>query len=397
MSEDAEQPPPQPDLSDNVVHLQYEGKDLYIVGTAHISKKSVDEVRDVIQQLKPDTVCVELDQMRYQALTDSSRWQKLDIFQVIKEKKVLFLMTSLVLSAYQRRMGEALGVKPGAEMMAAVEEAEKIGAELVLADREIQATLKRTWRSLSFWNKSKVIASLIGSFFAAGEITEEQIEELKDRDNISDMMKEFAKQLPQVQKPLIDERDRFLISAIREAPGKTIVAVVGAGHVEGMEGYLNTEVDREKLSEIPPPAMIAQVLKWIIPLIVLGAFYKGYYDHQAQGLQEMLYAWVLPNSIAAGVMAIVGLAKPLTVLTSVLASPITSLNPTIPVGVVTGYVEAKLRKPTVADCEAIPEDSKTFRGLYRNQFTRVLLVAALTTIGSALGAWVGATWVVSLI
>jgi pheromone shutdown-related protein TraB len=294
-------------------------------------------------------------------------------------------------------MGEALGVKPGAEMLAAVEEARKIDAELVLADRNIQATLKRTWRSLSFWNKSKVIGALVGSFFAAGEITEEQIEELKDKDAISDMMKEFAAQLPQVQIPLIDERDKFLISAIREAPGKTIVAVVGAGHVEGMVGYLDTEVDRDALSKIPPPSKIAEVLKWVIPLIVLAAFYKGYHDHQEQGLREMIYAWVLPNSIVAGVMAIAALAKPLTVVTSMLASPITSLNPTIPVGVVTGLVEAHLRRPTVADCERIPEDTKTWRGIYKNQFTRVLLVAALTTIGSALGAWIGASWVVSLL
>jgi pheromone shutdown-related protein TraB len=386
-----------PALSDNVVHLRHEGRDIYIVGTAHISRKSVDEVREVIRTVQPDTVCVELDEMRLGSLTDATRWQKLDIFQVIKEKKVLFLMTSLVLSAYQRRLGEALGVEPGAEMLAAVEEARELDAELVLADRDIQATLKRTWRSLSFWNKSKVMASLVGSFFAAGEITEEQIEELKDRDAISDMMKEFAKQLPQVQRPLIDERDKYLIASVREAPGKKIVAVVGAGHVEGMVGYLEEEVDREALSKIPPPSKFAQALKWIIPLIVLAAFYKGYYDHQEQGLREMIYAWVLPNSIAAGALAIAALAKPLTIITSMIASPITSLNPTIPVGVVTGLVEANLRRPTVEDCENIPEDTKTWRGIYKNQFTRVLLVAALTTIGSALGAWIGATWVVSLL
>ncbi|RLB46974.1 MAG: TraB family protein [Deltaproteobacteria bacterium] len=385
------------ELTANVTHLEYEGKDIYVVGTAHISQKSVEEVLEVIAQVKPDTVCVELDAMRLAALSDNSRWEKLDIFQVIKEKKVLFLMTSLVLSAYQRRMGEALGVQPGAEMVAAVKAARESGAELVLVDRNIQATLKRTWRNLSFINKSKVTASLIASFFAAGEISEEQIEELKDRDNISDMMKEFAEQLPQVQVPLIDERDRFLISATREAPGKKIVCVVGAGHVEGMVKYLHEEVDREALSKIPPVAGIAQLLKWVIPAVVLGAFYWGYHKHQGQGLAEMLYAWILPNSIAAGLFAILALAKPLTVVTSILASPITSLNPTIGAGMVSGLVEAYLRKPTVADCESIPEDSKTWRGIYRNQFTRVLLVAVATTMGSALGGWIGATWVVSLL
>ncbi len=385
------------DLFENVTHVVYEGKDIYIVGTAHISKKSVEEVERVIDTLRPDTVCIELDQVRYESLTDPTRWRKLDIFQVIKEKKVLLLMTSLVLSAYQRRMGEALGVKPGAEMLAAVEKAKAIGAELVLADRDIQATLKRTWRNLSFFNRAKILGSLVGGFFAAGEITEEQIEELKDKDTISEMMNELAKALPQVQVPLIDERDRYLMSSIREAPGKRIVAVVGAGHVAGMVSYLDQEVDREALRRIPPPSLLGRSLQWIIPLIVLSAFYWGYHENQGKGLTEMLYAWIVPNSIAAGVFAVIALARPLTVLVAMIASPITSLNPTIGAGMVTGLLEAWLRKPTVEDCERIPEDSKSWRGIYRNPFTRVLVVAVLTTVGSALGGWIGATWVVSLI
>lgn len=386
-----------PDLGKNVTHVTYEGKDIYIVGTAHISRKSVEEVVHVIETLEPDTVCVELNPTRLESLTDATRFQKLDIFQIIREKKVLLLMTSLVLSAYQRRMGEALGVKPGAEMLAAVEKAREQGAELVLADRDIQATLKRTWRSLSFLNKSKVLASLVASFFAAGEITEEQIEELKDKDTISDMMKELAKAMPQVQVPLIDERDQYLMSSIREAPGKTIVAVVGAGHVEGMVHYLEREVNRADLTRIPPPSWLVQTLKWIIPAIVLGAFYWGYQKNAGRGLSEMVYAWVLPNAVMAGVFAVVALAKPLTVVVAMIASPITSLNPTIGAGMVTGLLEAWLRKPTVEDCERIPEDSKTWRGIYKNPFTRVLLVAVLTTIGSAVGGWIGATWVVSLL
>jgi pheromone shutdown-related protein TraB len=386
-----------PSLSENVTHLVYEGKDIYLVGTAHISKRSVEEVERVIETLRPDTVCIELDQLRYESLTDPTRWRKLDIFQVIKEKKVLLLLTSLVLSAYQKRMGDALGVRPGAEMLAAVEKAKEVGAELVLADRDIQATLKRTWRRLGLSGKSKVLGSLFGGFFAAGEITEEQIEQLKDKDTISDMMRELANVLPEVQVPLIDERDRYLMSSIREAPGKKIVAVVGAGHVEGMVGYLETEVDREALCVIPPPSLFGRVVPWVIPLIVLSAFYWGYHENQGKGLAEMLYAWVLPNSILAGVFAVIALARPLTILVAMIASPITSLNPTIGAGMVTGLLEAWLRKPTVEDCERVPEDSKSWRGIYKNRFTRVLVVAVLTTIGSALGGWIGATWVVSLI
>jgi len=383
--------------SGNVTHVRHDGKDIYIVGTAHISRASVEEVRKVIREVRPDTVCVELDEIRFQALTDETRWRKLDIFQVIKEKKVLLLLTSLVLSAYQRKMGEALGVKPGAELLAGVEAAEEVEAEVVLADRDIQATLKRTWRALSFWNKGKVAAGLMASFFAANKITEEQIEELKDRDNITEMMQEFAKAMPQAKRPLIDERDLYLMSMIRSAPGQRIVAVVGAGHVSGMVEHLETEVDREELSRIPPGSPLGTALKWLIPAVVLGAFYYGYTEHSGEEFERMVYAWILPNSIFASLMAIVSGARPLTIVVSFFSSPITSLNPTIGTGMVAGLLEAWLRKPTVEDCEHVNDAAMSLRGIYSNRFTRVLLVAVATTIGSAVGGWVGATWVVSLL
>lgn len=381
----------------NVTHLRHEGRDIYIVGTAHVSQRSVDEVQQVIEEVRPDTVCVELDQVRYDALTDEERWRQLDIFQVIKEKKVLLLLTSLVLSAYQRKMGEALGVRPGAELLAGVRKAEEIGAEVVLADRNIQATLKRTWSNLGFFAKTKVLAMLVGGIFAAQKITEEQIEELKDRDNISEMMSEFARVMPQAKKPLIDERDAYLMSMVREARGKTIVAVVGAGHVEGMVANLDAPVDREALSSIPSPSLTGTALKWLFPLLILAAFYWGWREHEGEGLRQMLFAWVLPNSVVAAICAIIARARPLTVLVSFLASPITSLNPTIGAGMVAGLVEAWLRRPTVEDCEKVHEASMSWAGMRKNRFTHVLVVAVAVTIGSAVGGWIGATWVVTLL
>lgn len=383
--------------SGNVTHLQYEGRDIYLVGTAHISPKSVEEVRRVIGELRPDSVCVELDRTRYRTLVDQTGWKQLDIFEIIKQRKVLFFLTNLVLSAYQRKLGEAFGVQPGAEMLAAVRAAEGVGAEVVLADRDVQATLKRTWRNLSLWDKSKLLASLGTSFFAAHEITEEQLEELKDRDTISEMMHELARVMPRVQGPLIDERDRYLMSSIREAPGSTIVAIVGAGHVEGMIGYLHEPVDREALRQIPPPSGVGSTLKWIIPLIVIAAFYFGYREHAGEGLVDMLYAWILPNSIMATAFGVAAGARPLTLVVAFLVSPVTSLNPALGTGMVTGPLEAWLRKPTVDDCERLPEDAKSWRGLYRNRFTRVLLVVMATTIGSGVGGWIGAGWLVSLL
>lgn len=381
----------------HVTIVEHAGREIHIIGTAHISQRSVEEVKRVIDEVRPDTVCVELDPVRYEALVDDTRWQKLDIFQVIRQKKVLFLLTSLALSAYQRKLGERVGVKPGSELLQAVKSAEEIGAELVLADRDIQATLKRTWANVSFWNKLKLSSGLVTAPFAVQEITEEQIEELKDRDTINEMLAEFAKLMPGIKKPLIDERDLYLMSKIQEAPGKRIVAVVGAGHVEGVLSHLGEQVDRDELNRIPPRSRTTRALKWLIPAVVLSAFYYGYREHSGEGMKQMLFAWILPNSMLAALLTALAGARLLTIVVAFLASPITSLNPTIGAGMVAGLVEAWLRRPTVADCQGVADDILTLKGVYRNRFTRVLLVAVMATLGSALGAWVGAGWVVSLL
>jgi pheromone shutdown-related protein TraB len=383
-------------MSDNVTVLHRGDRVFYLIGTAHISERSVAEVREVIQRVRPDTVCVELDPTRYEAMTDESRWRRLDIFQVIREKKVLFLLANLALSAYQRRLGQTLGVKPGAEMLAAVDEAKAAGAGLVLADRDIQATLKRTWRNLGFREKVTVLGALVEAFLSREQITPEALEALKERDHLSDIMKEFARLMPKVQVPLIDERDRYLMSSVEEAPGRQVVAVVGAGHVEGMVRYFGQPQDRAELSVIPPPSRWAGVVKWVLPTLIFGAFFWGAAQHGSERFADMLRAWVIPTSVMCALLTIVAGAKLLSVVTAALCSPLTTLNPTIGAGMVVGLVEAWLRKPTVADCERVPDDMTSLRGIYRNRFTRVLLVAALSTVGAALGAWVGASWVAKI-
>ena len=376
------------ELGSNVTHIEEADRDIYIVGTAHISKKSVEEVRDTIEAVKPDTVCVELCQTRYQSMVDADRWQKLDIFQVIRQQKVLFLLSSLALSAYQRRMGEQFGVEPGAELREAIRCSEAQAAELVLVDRDIQATLKRTWSNLSFWNRIKVLSGLLSGAFSDESLTEEELEKLKEKDHLSDMMAEFARLMPQVKEPLIDERDHFLMSAIEDAPGKKIVAVVGAGHVGGMLANRGQRVDREALSIIPPSGSMGKWLKWLIPITILAAFGLGYFKLSGQTLEEMIWAWVIPNAFGAGVLALIAGAKPLSIIAAFIVSPITSLNPMLGAGMVVGLLEAWLRKPTVADAARLTTDMNTIGGVYRNGFSRVLLVALLTTIGSALGAMI---------
>jgi pheromone shutdown-related protein TraB len=383
--------------SSNVTLELSGGRVVHIIGTAHVSRKSVEEVQKVIREIKPDTVCIELDQMRYEALTDDSRWRELDIFQVIKQRKVLFLMSSLALQAYQRRLGEQLGVRPGAELLAGVEAAKEVGAEVVLVDRDVQATLRRTWANLGFFNKLKLLGALGASIFDNQEIDEEQIEALKDREHISDMMSEFARVMPEVKVPLIDERDQYLMSSIEDAPGKTLVAVVGAGHVEGMTKQVNQVIDRAALEAIPKPSVWVGLLKWVIPVIIFAAFYYGYSKHEGESFNDMLFAWVLPNAVFAGLFTLIAGGKIISVLTSIVASPITSLNPTIGAGMVVGMVEAWLRRPTVDDCERLGREVTTWEGMRKNPFSRILIIAIAANFGSMLGAYVGLGWVVALI
>lgn len=383
--------------SNNVTALHGGGRALYLVGTAHVSQSSAQEVRQLIERLRPDTVCVELDTARYEALVDEARWRKLDIFEIIKQRKVVFLAASVLLTAYQRRLARQLGVRPGADMLAAIEASGAVGARLVLADRDIQATLKRTWARLSIATKAKLLAAAIEGLLTSHRITEQQVEQLKDRDNISAILEQLARLMPEVKEPLIDERDQYLMARVEASPGQTVVAVVGAGHVPGMVRHAGKAVDLDKLSSIPPPSALSRALKWLIPAVVLAAFYYGYRQHNGADLREMLWAWVLPNSVLAALLTAAGGGKLLTVLASFVASPITSLNPTISAGMVAGLVEAYLRRPTVEDFERVNDDMTSIRGLYRNRFTRVLVVAVLATVGSALGAWVGATWVVTLV
>ena len=238
---------------------------------------------------------------------------------------------------------------------------------------------------------------LISAPFAVEDIDEAKIEGLKDKDTIGEMLHEVAEQMPRIKVPLIDERDQFLMSKIQEAPGKKIVGVVGAAHVAGMVTQLGKSANYDELSKIPPPGKLVGALKWIIPAVVMAAFYLGWKRHGGVGLEQMLYAWIIPNAVCAGLLTALALAHPLTILAAFVASPITSLNPTIGAGMVAGLVEAYLRKPTVEDCENVQYAVTSVKGLYKNRVTRVLLVAVMATLGSALGAWIGAPLVLRLL
>ncbi len=373
----------------NMIHrLEYGDKEVILVGTAHVSRQSVDLVRRVIEEQRPDTVCVELCQSRYQAMRRQDNWQNTDIVKVIREKKTYVLLSNLILAAFQRRIAAKLDIKPGQEMLQAIESAEAVGAGIHLADRDIRTTLSRTLRSLSLWQKTKLFFQLLLSISEADDIEAEQIEKLKQEDVLNAVLSEIGQDLPSVRKTLIDERDLYMTEKIRSAPGRKIVAVVGAGHLQGILRHWHEPIDTAPLETIPPKNPWTGVAKWIIPLCILGLLVYGFAAGGTEAGQNMLVWWVAANGILAGIGALAALAHPLTILSSVLAAPLTSLNPMIAAGWVSGLVEAFSRKPQVRDFETLHYDIQSFRGFWKNKVTRILLVVVFTNLGSSLGTFV---------
>jgi pheromone shutdown-related protein TraB len=377
----------------------------HIVGTAHVSQRSVDEVRAVIAQVRPEVVCVELDQTRHDALTRASAFRDLDVFKVVREGRTLYLLAHLALASYQRRIGASLGVKPGAELLAAVEAAAAAGIPVALIDRDINITLKRTWRNLGLWKRSMLLSSLVVGFEddkpgGKGEpITEAAIEDLKEPQALSEMLNELGRAVPEIKGPLIDERDQYLASKLAEAGAgrRKVVAVVGAAHVPGMRARFGTPIDRAVLEQIPPSSLLWRVLKWLIPALFVAALIWFWQTKDTSSFIEMLLAWLLPTSIGAGALTLFAGGSLLSVASAIVVAPVAAIHPLLGTGMVVGVVEAWSRRPSVADCERLPEDIQTFAGFWRNPVTRILIVAVASGIGTAAGFWVGVGWVASLL
>ncbi|MFZ7125013.1 MAG: TraB/GumN family protein [Desulfobacterales bacterium] len=372
----------------NLTTLRTADKTVYLVGTAHISKESETLVRQVIESAKPDTVCVELCESRLQSIRQKERWREMDIIKVIREKKAFLLLSNLILAAFQKRIADRMDIAPGQEMLTAVECAESHGATLVMADRDIRITLGRTWRRMGLWGKVKLLFQLILSLGEAEAISQEDIEKMKQEDMLESLLSELGQSMPMLREVLIDERDRFLAQKIRTAPGSTIVAVVGAGHVPGIRNYWEQDVDIAALSKLPPKGRGVRMMHWLLPLAVMMLFAYGFYRGGSEAGSDMILWWVAANGILAGLGALIALGHPLTILSSVLAAPLTSLNPMIAAGWVSGLVEAFSRKPKVRDFESLQNDIRSVRGFWKNKVTRILLVVVFTNLGSSIGTMV---------
>ncbi len=368
--------------------LTFEDKEITLIGTAHVSRESADLVGRVIEEEKPDTVCVELCPSRYQAITQKDRWQNTDLVKVIRGKKAFLLLSNLMLAYFQKKIGQKFGIKPGEEMLRAIQVAEATGAQIHLADRDIRTTLSRTWRLMGLWTRIKLLAQFLTSPGAWDDIKEEDIEKMKEMDVLETVLSEIGKAFPEIRRVLIDERDQYLAHEIRTAPGKKIVAVVGAGHVPGVQRYWDMPVDMDMLTQIPPKSTLFRFLKWGLPTLIVGLIIFGFFTAGMAAGTHMIKWWVLANAILAGLGAAIALGHPLTVLSAIIASPLTSLNPMIAAGWVSGLVEALVGKPKVRDFESLSEDISSLKGFWKNKITRILLVVAFTNVGSALGTFV---------
>lgn len=372
----------------NVTHLTYEGKEIILIATAHVSKESVALVKEVIEEERPDSVCVELDEGRYQNMQNPTAWQDADLIKVIKAKKVGFLAANLFLGSYQKRLAKKLNTPLGGEMKQGIESAKEVGAELVLADRNIQTTFLRIWRKLKFWEKAKLLTGLFLGSDEEGDLSDQDLQKLLQEDMLEQAIVGMKEEFPSVGQTLISERDQFLAAKIKSAPGKKVVAVLGGAHVPGVKEEIFKTQDLESINVVPPKSPVGKVVGWLISLALIALLAYAFFGSVQDGIAQ-LSRWVLLTGTLAALFTALSLGHPLSILTSFVAAPFTTLNPVLACGWFTGLVEASMRKPTVRDLENITEDIFSLRGIYKNRLLRALLVVFMANIGASLGTFIG--------
>lgn len=381
--------------------VERDGVRYTLLGTAHVSKSSVDAVRTAIAGGGYDTVAVELDAQRFRSLTDPDVLAKLDLVKVLREGKTAVFAANLGLAAYQRRLAEQLDIEPGAELKAAALDAQARGLRMELIDRDVGLTFRRAMQRLGWWGRSKISAGLAMSLFADEEVTEEQIEGLKEGDILEASFGEFASGSPALYESIIAERDRYMAAKLRalaHTPGedgtpREVLAVVGAGHLQGLARHLREDSDA-------PAAACAELetlqekssFPWFTLLLaafVLGGFVWGYWQGGAELGGDLVLHWVLWTGVLGAIGCAIAGGHPLSILTAFVASPVTPLHPALASGTLSALVEVWARKPTYADFMALRDDVQTVKGWWRNRVARVLLNFFLTSMGTAIGVWTG--------
>lgn len=377
------------DMTDNVVSLEYGGKEITLIGTAHVLQESAELVKQTIDTTCPDAVCIELDVPRYKNIQNPEAWKNTNVADIIKSKRVGLLFANIVLSSYQKRAAQKLHTTPGKEMIQGIESAKEHQCELVLADRDIQTTFLRIWRKLSIWEKCKLFSSLLfDGILAADE--EININDLMEKDDLEAALSSVDEQFPKITEILIHERDQHLAYKIKTAPGKKIVAVVGAAHIPGIKKEIYRQQDLDSITSIPKSSGVVKALACIIPLGILLLIGYSFITNLQMGLQQ-LSSWVLWNGVLASLFTALALGHPLTVLAAFVSAPITSIDPLLACGWITGLVEATIRKPTVEDLNNVPEDIFHITRFFKNRFLRALAIVFFSNIGSAIGTFIAGT------
>ena len=380
--------------------LELNNRKITLIGTAHVSAESISEVENVISDIKPDCVAIELDEKRYESITNPDKYRELDLIKVLKRKEGFLLLANIVMASFQKRMGKNAGVKPGEEMVAAINKAKELNIPTALVDRPIQITFRRAWKKTSAYGKTQLLSALLASGFSKDEISSEEIENLKQASEMDSMMKELSEVMPAVKQVLIDERDQYVASHIWKAEGNNIVAVLGAGHLPGVEAHLKkiaenqASTDTSEIASIPESGIFSKIMMWLIPALIVAVIAFGFYIGGKDAGSKMALNWILWNGILAGLGALIAGGNPLTILVSFVGAPVTSLCPFIGVGIVAGIVQAAICKPQVKDLETLSDDAGSIKGFYKNKILRVLLVFLLSSVGSSIGTFAAGAGIV---
>ena len=374
-------------MESNIIQINYQDKLITLIPTAHVSKNSVELVNETIDEIKPDCICIELDQDRYNSLTNPEKYRQTDIAKIIKNKQVGMMLVNLILANYQRKLAVNLNNKSGSEMLAAIEKSKELNTKLVLADRNIKTTFSRIWSNQNFFDKIKLLTGIISAIFDDEDLSEEDIAQLQDKDMLNAALNEISQQFPKIKEVLVDERDKYLAYKIKNAPGKNIVAVLGAAHCVNVPNYINQDYSIAEFDKVKEKTIAQKMSGWIIPVIIVIAIALCFKVDSSIGIGQ-IKSWIIINGSLSAIGVIVAGGHLISAIVAFIAAPITSLNPLLAAGWFAGLLEAKICKPTVADFDSLNEDLNTFKGFRTNKVTKILLVVALANLGSTIGTFV---------
>lgn len=364
--------------------IQLENKEIHLIGTAHVSRASVEEVRSVLVELQPDAVAIELDDERYRSMSEPKTWEQMDIVQIIRQKRTGFLLAQMILASYQRKLAKQFELNAGDEMLEAINYTKAHEVKLNCIDRPIHTTLLRIWRSLGTWEKIKMASELVGSVFEPG-IGSEDIEKLKESDMLTAALAEVSKQFPSIAESLVRERDRIMAQKLRKIKGERIVAVVGAAHVPGILKHIETDEDIRPLMSVPQAPKSGQLKQWIVPVILVALISLSILKTPNLAWDTLL-RFVLINGSLAALGTLLAFGHPLSILTAFLMAPIGVLSPFLATGWFAGLTEAWVRKPKVEDFMNLQEDVLHLSGYWKNRVARILLVVVFANLFASFGS-----------